>query len=150
MVNYRRVFREAFKTLCKTEYKSELFLRKNKVYKDIKSKFSISEDKLDEFLKTYEVEKNGKVFYRNPFRYDEFVLSTIEYLLTGGVIQPLGIDYREETQIKEGRTSQDLSVDMQRKFKIKISPGEIRSLVRKSHSTRIKIGADEHFYVSPE
>ena len=150
MVNYRRVFREVFKVLCKTEYKSELFLRKDKVYKKIRSKFRISEDKLDEFLKTYEVEKNGKVFYRNPFRYDEFVLSTIEYLLTGGITRPTGIDYREETQVKEGRTPKELSTEMQRKFQIKISPGEIRSLIKKSRSTRIKVGADEHFYVSPE
>ncbi|NIO21290.1 MAG: hypothetical protein GTN76_11285 [Candidatus Aenigmarchaeota archaeon] len=148
MINYRKLAREVFKVLCETEYESEVFLKRNRVYEDIKGRFKIGEDKLGEFLKTYEIEKNGEVCYRNPFKYDQFILSMIEHLITGGGIsQPIGIDDRPEVQVKEGETADNLSLEFQRRYNIKITPGKIRSLVRKSHS-KVKEGHDDHIYVS--
>jgi hypothetical protein len=149
MVNYNKVVRGVFKVFCKNEY-TEVFLKRKGVHNDIRSKFRIGEDKLVKILKPYEVEKNGEVCYRNPFKYEEFVLFMVEHIITGGISIPEGIDYREDTQIKEGRTPDELSVEFKRKYSLKMPPGEIRSLIKKSRSTRIKEGAAEHFYVSPD
>jgi|GEM_PF-5672901 len=150
MINYNKLGKEVFKALCKTEYESEVFLKRNRVHRDMQSRIKMGDDAIGESLRTYTIEKNGEVCYRNPFRYEEFVLFMVEHIITGGISIPEGIDYREDTQIKEGRTPDELSIEFKRKYSLKITPGEIRSLIKKSRSARIREGAAEHFYVSPD
>ncbi len=150
MINYRKLSREVFKTFCRNEYKKDAFLGKNRVHTDIKSRFKIGDEKLSEFLGMYKFVKDGEVCYRNPYRYEEAVLSMVENLMGGNIRPPAGIDYLPDIQIKEGRTPDELSMEMKRKYNINISPAQIRSVIKKSSSKRIREGAAGYFYISPE
>jgi hypothetical protein len=154
MVNYGKLVRMGYKTFCKNEYKNDAFLAEKIVHADInKNIIRIGHEKLSKILSAYKVVKNGEVCYRNPYRYEEAVLSMVENLMGVNISPPAGIDYRPDIQIKEGRTPDELSMEMKRKYNINISPAQIRSVIRKSSSKRIREGregAAGHFYVSPD
>jgi hypothetical protein len=151
MVNYGKLVRMGYKTFCKNEYKNDVFLAEKRVHADInKNIVKIGHEKLSKILSVYKVVKNGEVCYRNPFRYEEVVISMIENLMGVNIRPPAGIDYLPDIQIKEGKTPDELSAEMERKYGTTISPAQIRYILSKSGSKRIKEGAAGHFYISPD
>jgi len=150
MVNYRKITREVFKTICKNEYKFEPMLSVSEIHGKMQRKFKIHDNKISKFLEPYEIEEGGNVYYKNPHVYEIFQTfsSNIENLISNGITPPTSIDCRKDKQRELGKTAAEISERMKRGFRIDVTHETVRSWIKNYCSDKIKEGPDDHFYVS--
>jgi hypothetical protein len=156
-INYRKVIREVFKTLCITQYPTKATLSVSEVHSEIQKRISAGGRKISNILEPYIIREEEGLFYRNPYVYDVFdTLLNLPYYFTNplGTKPPTGITgpepEAEEMQREYGRTFEEASRIIEKGIGRKVHDDILRVWVEKKHKDKIRKGVDGYYYVVPD
>jgi hypothetical protein len=155
-INYRKVIREMFKTLCITQYATKAILSLSEVHSEIQKRVDTRGRKISNILESYKIRGEEGVFYRNPYVYDVCnALLNLPHYFTNplGTEPPTGITgsgpEAEEKQREYGRTFEEVSGIIEKGLGKKIHDDVLLAWVKK-HKDKIRKGVDGYYYVVPE